>query len=120
MLLSGRHIALLLVVTILATSVASTLSQNNSIKINHHDHISTHHTLLNSTCSATFYPELCVSAISELPAETAQLISYSVMLRPFSKTATSTLAYPGQRNMVTAQAQSEHRHSDPEMQDWWY
>ncbi|KAK0572426.1 hypothetical protein LWI29_031398 [Acer saccharum] len=27
---------------------------------------------------------------------------------------------PGQRNMVTAQAQSEHRHSDPEMQDWWY
>ncbi|TXG61745.1 hypothetical protein EZV62_013108 [Acer yangbiense] len=70
MLLSGRHIALLLVVTILATSVASTLSQNNSIKINHHDHISTHHTLLNSTCSATFYPELCFSAISALSAET--------------------------------------------------
>ncbi|KAI9191895.1 hypothetical protein LWI28_015141 [Acer negundo] len=70
MLLSGKHIALLLVVTILSTSVASTLSQNTSIIINHHDHISTHHTLLNSTCSTTFYPELCFSAISALPAET--------------------------------------------------
>ncbi|KAK4853701.1 hypothetical protein QYF36_013224 [Acer negundo] len=63
MFLSGKHIALLLVVTILSTSVASTLSQNTSIKI-------THHSLLNSTCSATFYPELCFSAISALPAET--------------------------------------------------
>ncbi|KAI9191965.1 hypothetical protein LWI28_016139 [Acer negundo] len=63
MFLSGKHIALLLVVTLLSTSVASTLSQNTSIKI-------THHSLLNSTCSATFYPELCFSAISALPAET--------------------------------------------------
>ncbi|KAL5853660.1 hypothetical protein ACOSQ3_008778 [Xanthoceras sorbifolium] len=88
MLRSGRHVALsnskrktfsmalfaslLLVVIILSSSVAAALSQNKSSKINH-DHIAAH-TLLKSSCSATFYPELCFSAISSLPPQAVSKI----------------------------------------------